>query len=348
MHPSRAVLVAIAGLVVLYQLAISAWPGAPRPTSNVNARTSLFPVADWRIRDLGGRGETALQREVPPERQEMSGWTQAYALGAAAVIVALAFLSANLMLEHRRRQQAELQVRHHLSTMAHMDRLAVMGQLTASLAHELHQPLGAILRNSEAAKMLLESGRPVNDELKEIVEDIRKDDKRAAEIIRRIRTLLRKREVHNEAVDLNDVVRETVDFVVPAALIKGVRLETDLKASPAIVTGDRVHLQQVLLNLVLNGLDAMADTPTSDRRLQVATSTRNGEIAVAVRDKGAGIAPSALAHMFEPFVTTKTEGMGMGLSIARSIIEAHRGKIFAENNPDQGATVRFTIPTASA
>ena len=174
--------------------------------------------------------------------------------------------------------------------MAHMDRLAAMGQLTASLAHELHQPLGAILRNSEAAKMLLASGRPVNDELKEIVEDIRKDDQRAAEIIRRMRTLLRKREVTNEAVDLNDVVRETVDFVVPAAMIKSVRLETDLKASPAIVTGDRVHLQQVLLNLVLNGLDAMIDTPETERRLHVATSTRNGEIAVAVRDKGAGIA----------------------------------------------------------
>jgi C4-dicarboxylate-specific signal transduction histidine kinase len=343
MRVASAVLAAFAGLLLLCQPS-SAWPGEARPPSN--AMTAPFPVADWRERDLGGGGD-APQPGAPADNDQTGGWKQPYALGAAAVIVALAFLSGNLMLEHRRRQQAEMQARHHLATMAHMDRLAAMGQLTASLAHELHQPLGAILRNSEAAKMLLESGRPVNDELKEIVEDIRKDDQRAAEIIRRIRRLLRKREVHNEPVDLNDLVRETVDFVGPAAMFKSVRLETELKASPSIVTGDRVHLQQVLLNLVLNSLDAMADTPTSERRLHVTTSTRNGEIAVAVRDKGAGIASSAMADIFEPFVTTKAEGMGMGLSIARSIIEAHRGRIHAENNSDKGATVRFTIPAAS-
>jgi C4-dicarboxylate-specific signal transduction histidine kinase len=338
---------AVAGLLLLCQPNVSAWPGDLRDPNMSIAGTSPHGVLDLRERDLGGMGDAHHQTDAPAETGSVRGWTEPYTLGAAAVIVGLAFLSGYLMLEHRRRQQAEMQVRHHLATMAHMDRLAAMGQLTASLAHELHQPLGAILRNSEAAKMLLASGRPVNDELKEIVDDIRKDDQRAAEIIRRMRTFLRKREVNNEAVDLNDVVRETVDFVVPAAMIKGVRLETDLKASPAIVTGDRVHLQQVLLNLVLNGLDAMIDTPATERRLRVVTSTRNGEIAVAVRDKGAGIAPSAMAHIFDPFVTTKVEGMGMGLSIAKSIIEAHRGKIHAENNPDKGATVRFTIPTAS-
>jgi C4-dicarboxylate-specific signal transduction histidine kinase len=345
MRVLSAVLAAFVGLLLLCHPIVSAWPAETR--SSRNAMTAPFPVADWRERDLGGRGDAPAQPDAPSDNDQPGGWKQPYALGAAAVIVALAFLCGKLMLEHRRRQQAEMQARHHLATMVHMERLAAMGQLTASLAHELHQPLGAILRNSEAAKMLLESGRPVNDELKEIVEDIRKDDQRAAEIIRRIRRLLRKREVHNEPVDLNDLVRETVDFVGPAAMFKSVRLETELKASPSIVTGDRVHLQQVLLNLVLNGLDAMADTPTSERRLHVTTSTRNGEIAVAVRDKGAGIASSAMADIFEPFVTTKAEGMGMGLSIARSIIEAHRGRIHAENNFDKGATVRFTIPTAS-
>ena len=347
MRPASLILAAVAGLLLLCQPNASAWPGEVRDPDIAIAGTSPHVVLDWRERDLGGMGDAHHLTEAPAETGAVRGWPAPYALGAAAVIVALAFLSVNLKLEHRRRQQAEMEVRHHVATMAHMDRLAAMGRLTASLAHELHQPLGAILRNSEAAKLLLASGRPVNDELKEIVEDIRKDDQRAAEIIRRMRTLLRKREVINEAVDLNDVVRETVDFVVPAAIIKSVRLETDLKASPAIVTGDRVHLQQVLLNLVLNGLDAMIDTPETERRLHVATSTRNGEIAVAVRDKGGGIGPSAMAHIFEPFVTTKIEGMGMGLSIAKSIIEAHRGKIHAENNPDKGATVRFTIPTAS-
>ena len=331
---------AAVGLLLMCPLNTFAKPGDLRTQSKAtfgSARASLLPAFDWRERDLGSIRERS-QPESPIETSATRAWTQPYALGAVAIIVALAFLSGNLLFEHRRR----------LVTIAHMDRLAAMGQLTASLAHELHQPLGAILRNSEAAKMLLASGRPVNDELKEIVEDILKDDRRAAEIIRRMRTLLRKRELNNEPVDLNDVVRETVDFIVPAAMVKGVRLETDLKASPSIVTGDRVHLQQVLLNLVLNGLDAMIDTPTAERRLNVATSTIKGQIAVAVRDKGAGIAPGAIGEMFEPFVTTKTEGMGMGLSIARSIIEAHRGKIHAENNPDKGATVRFTIPITSA
>ena len=342
--------VAAVGLLLMCPLNTFAKPGDLRTQNKAtfgSARASLLPAVDWRERDLGSIRERS-QPESPIETSATRAWTQPYALGAVAIIVALAFLSGNLLFEHRRRRKAEMQLRHHLVTIAHMDRLAAMGQLTASLAHELHQPLGAILRNSEAAKMLLASGRPVNDELKEIVEDILKDDRRAAEIIRRMRTLLRKRELNNEPVDLNDVVRETVDFIVPAAMVKGVRLETDLKASPSIVTGDRVHLQQVLLNLVLNGLDAMIDTPTAERRLNVATSTIKGQIAVAVRDKGAGIAPGAIGEMFEPFVTTKTEGMGMGLSIARSIIEAHRGKIHAENNPDKGATVRFTIPITSA
>ena len=181
--------VAAVGLLLMCPLSPFAKPGDLRTWDRVTvgaARASLFPVFDWRERDLGS------MREMPQPESPIE-------IGAAvAIIVALAFLSGNLLFERRRRQKAEMQARHHLATIAHMDRLAAMGQLTASLAHELHQPLGAILRNSEAAKLLLESGRPVNEELKEIVEDIRKDDKRAAEIIRRMRTLLRKRELNNE------------------------------------------------------------------------------------------------------------------------------------------------------
>jgi C4-dicarboxylate-specific signal transduction histidine kinase len=264
--------------------------------------------------------------------------------GAVGVLVVLGFLLAKLMFEHRRRQEAEGAARRHLVTMAHMDRLAAMGQLTASLAHELHQPLGAILRNSEAARMMLASGQPSVAELQEIVDDILKDDKRAAEIIRRMRSLVRKRELNEEPLDLNDIVRETVALVAPAARSKSVRLETDLQNAPALVVGDRVHLQQVLLNLVLNGLDAMAQTSPADRRLQVRTATTDGHVELAVRDRGSGIPAESIGEIFEPFVTTKTEGMGMGLSIARSIIEAHHGRIAAENNADAGATIRFSIP----
>jgi C4-dicarboxylate-specific signal transduction histidine kinase len=264
--------------------------------------------------------------------------------GAVGVLVVLGFLLAKLMFEHRRRQEAEGAARRHLVTMAHMDRLAAMGQLTASLAHELHQPLGAILRNSEAARMMLASGQPSVAELQEIVDDILKDDRRAAEIIRRMGSLVRKRELNEEPLDLNDIVRETVALVAPAARSKSVRLETDLQNAPALVVGDRVHLQQVLLNLVLNALDAMAQTSPADRRLQVRTATTDGHVELAVRDRGSGIPAESIGEIFEPFVTTKTEGMGMGLSIARSIIEAHHGRIAAENNADAGATIRFSIP----
>jgi C4-dicarboxylate-specific signal transduction histidine kinase len=260
------------------------------------------------------------------------------------VVLSIAVLVATLAFEHRRRCEAEAAVRHHLATITHIDRLAVMGQLTASLTHELHQPLGAILRNSEAAKMLLASGRSSRAELEEIVEDIRKDDKRAAEIIRRMKVLLRKHEFSRESVDLNALVTETVTLVTPTAKAQHVQLDTQLEATPPLVEGDRVHLQQVLLNLILNGFDAMSRTVSGSRTIVVATNATHNHVEVSVSDHGIGLPTDASEDIFEPFVTTKREGMGIGLSIARSIVEAHHGHIAAENNVTGGATVRFSIP----
>lgn len=253
-------------------------------------------------------------------------------------------LAGTLWFEHRRRQIAEVEVRRHLATMAHLNRRASMGELTASLAHELHQPLGAILRNSEAATLLLTSGTAPVNELREIVDDIRKEDKRATEIIRRMRAFLGRHDLHEEAVDLNDVARETVDLIGSDAVTRGVRIEIDTHRSPAAVSGDRVHLQQALLNLLLNGMEAMRQTAPEHRRLIVSIAARNGDADVSVRDFGPGIPAHALRRVFEPFYTTKPDGMGMGLSIVRSIVEAHNGSIGAENNTDRGATVRFSLP----
>jgi C4-dicarboxylate-specific signal transduction histidine kinase len=260
------------------------------------------------------------------------------------LLAILAVLGGTLAFEHRRRREAEAQVRRHLETITHIDRLAMMGQLTASLTHELHQPLGAILRNSEAAKMLLASGRSSLAELEEIVEDIRKDDKRAAEIIRRMKVLLRKHEFSRETVDVNALVTETVTLVAPTAKAQHVQLNTNLNDTPPIVEGDRVHLQQVLLNLILNGFDAMSRTLPGSKTLIVATHATSHHVEVSVSDRGIGLPTDAVEDIFEPFVTTKREGMGIGLSIARSIVEAHHGHIAAENNVGGGATVRFSIP----
>jgi C4-dicarboxylate-specific signal transduction histidine kinase len=261
-----------------------------------------------------------------------------------ALLAIVAVLGAMLAFEHRRRREAEALARRHLETITHIDRLAMMGHLTASLTHELHQPLGAILRNSEAAKMLLASGRSSVVELQEIVEDIRKDDKRAAEIIRRMKVLLRKHQFTRESVDVNALVTETVTLVASTAKAQHVQLDTQLNETTPIVEGDRVHLQQVLLNLILNGFDAMSRTLPGSKSMVVATYATNSHVEVSVSDRGTGLPRDAVEDIFEPFVTTKREGMGIGLAIARSIVEAHHGHISAENNPTSGATVRFSIP----
>jgi signal transduction histidine kinase len=272
------------------------------------------------------------------------GSMRVYAMAALVASLVLSVLAGTVRFERYRRQLAEVEARRYLATMADLDRRAAMGHFAASIAHELRQPLSAILRNSEAATMLLASGSPSLAELQEILEDIRKDDKRAVEIIRRMKILLQDHERHEEPVDMNDVCRETVEFVVPDAAAHGARVQTNLQSAPVIVSGDRVHLQQVLLNLVLNALDALAHTAPEHRFLVVSTVIHNSHAEVSVLDRGSGIPVSAMRRMFEPFFSTKTEGMGMGLSIARSIVQAHSGRIVAENNVDRGATFRVFLP----
>jgi len=232
--------------------------------------------------------------------------------------------------------------------LAHASRLAVMGELTASIAHEINQPLGAILSNADAAELLLEAGPGRLDEVRRILADIRRDDLRASQVIRRMRELLGKRPLERQPLDLNDVAAGVLQLLGADAARRGVALEIELAPGLPAVHGDRVHLQQVLLNLLLNGMEAMADTPASRRRLAVRTARSDGGAEVAVTDSGPGIPPARLSPLFDSFFTTKKEGMGLGLSIARSIVEAHGGRIWAENRADGGAIFRFTVPTEPA
>jgi two-component system, LuxR family, sensor kinase FixL len=229
--------------------------------------------------------------------------------------------------------------------LIHASRVAALGELTASIAHEINQPLGAILSNAEAAELLLESESPPVDELRKILADIRSDDVRAGEVIHHIRLLMRKRAMQKGSLDVNELSAEVLRLMETEVKRRNVSLHAEFTAAPATIFGNRVHLQQVLMNLILNGMEAMAEMPAADRRLYVGTAT-NGRrrVEISVTDSGRGIPPEKLPRLFDSFFTTKENGMGLGLAIARSIIDAHQGRIFAENNPDGGATFRFDFP----
>jgi PAS domain S-box-containing protein len=245
------------------------------------------------------------------------------------------------------RKQAELEAKQRHDDLSHLSRVALMGELSASIAHEINQPLGAILSNAEAAELLLESESPPLDEIRKILADIRSDNLRASEIIRHLRLLARKRKMQIQSLDLNEVVSEVAKLMEIEAMRRSVVLRTEFTAGRTTILGDRVHLQQVLINLILNGMEAMTDTPEAQRCLYLRTST-NGErrVEISVTDCGQGIAPEKLHRLFDSFFSTKESGMGLGLAIARSIVDAHQGRIFAENNLDGGATFRLDLPTS--
>lgn len=261
---------------------------------------------------------------------------------AAILLQATAIVA--LLVQRRLRRQAELAAREQLVTLAHAGRLAVAGELSAAIAHELNQPLAAILSNAEAAELLLASSPTPLAELRQILADIRADDVRAGEVIRQLRMLLSKHAPKMVPLDLDVLAGEVLRLLTAEARRRNVTLETECAAHPP-VRGDRVQLQQVLLNLILNAMEAMEGTPPAQRRIVVRIATAGpGDAEVAVRDNGHGIPGAQLPHVFDAFRSTKGSGMGLGLSIARYIVEAHGGRIRAENNAEGGATLRFTLP----
>jgi two-component system, LuxR family, sensor kinase FixL len=252
-----------------------------------------------------------------------------------------------ISLDISERKQSELELAQQRNELAHIARVSTMGELAASLAHELNQPLGAILSNAEAAELFLQQDPPPLHEVREILAEIRKDDQRAGDIIHRMHTLLRKHELALVPLNLNELVQDVLELVSVDADLRKTTIRADLMPDLPPILGDRVHLQQVLLNLILNAMDAVAREPEELRKLVVRTARNQaGEVEAAVIDSGPGIAPDDLPRLFEAFYTTKPKGMGMGLSIARRIIKTHGGRLWAENNAAGGATFRFTLPAA--
>ena len=247
-----------------------------------------------------------------------------------------------------KRKEAEFEVRQQQDELAHVTRVATLGELTSSIAHEINQPLAAIRNYANAAQRLLSKSEPDLSKAKDALEGILRDDRRAAEVISRARELLRKEEPRYRPVRLNQVIREILAFIRSDAILEGLTIETKFVPELPVVLGDRVQLQQVILNLMLNAMDAMNKVKPELRKLVIKTENdENRDVKVSVRDFGEGIDEALRDKLFEPFFTTKTKGIGMGLAISQRIIHAHGGSIWVENDPGGGATFCFTLPAGN-
>ncbi len=249
-------------------------------------------------------------------------------------------------LERKRAVAQIVQLRNELT---HISRLTTMGQLSASIAHELNQPLSAILNNAEAVQSILSSANPDLNEVRAAISDIIEDDERAGQIIRRLWAMFRKDEVTRSEIDVQELLSETGRIVRADALFRNISLLVDVKAPVPAIVGERVQLQQAIINLVLNALDAVAQIEDGPGEVCVAASAglRNGGVDILVRDSGKGISPEVMPKIFDAFFTTKTNGMGMGLAIAKSIVEDNGGRLTASRNDHRGMTFKIWLPGSS-
>jgi signal transduction histidine kinase len=316
----------------------------------------LTPMVDWRQLRRWRIPEARLPRGTVVLHKEPSLW-DAYRWHIAGVItlcVVQGFLIGALLLQRAESRRANEELRRTEAVaqeqrleLAHLGRVATLGELSGAMAHELRQPLTAILANAQAARRFLKADPLDRDQLQEITDGIVEADRRAVEIIEGMRSMLRRGEVKSQLLDLNELAQEVLTLAASDLRRRGVTVVTRLDPRLPGVSGDRVQLQQVLLNLVLNGCDAMSAVPGDERRLTVATGPGgDGMVQLTVEDCGTGIPSSELDRIFEPFHTAKADGLGLGLTICRTIVSAHGGRLWATNNPERGATIHLALPDA--
>jgi len=266
-------------------------------------------------------------------------------LNASGEVVELVGTTVDIT-ERKRAEEERERLRHLEADLAHINRVSMMGELAASVAHEVNQPISGVVSNGSACLRWLAREVPDVEEAREAARRIVRDGKRAGEIIARIRALASKRAaINKEELNLNETIQEVLALVGDEAKKKSVTIRTDFAADIPPVSGDRVQLQQVALNLIMNAIEAMSSV--SDRARELVITTRNvdaNQVRVMVEDSGIGIDPQMIDKIFDSFYTTKPGGMGMGLSISRSILEAHGGRLWAEANDGPGTTLHFTLP----
>ena len=270
-------------------------------------------------------------------------------MAVAAVIPLQSILISYVLFQGRRRREAEAEAALQRQEVAHLMRVSLLGELSGSIAHEINQPLTAILSNAQAALYLLAQKSPDLAEIHDALQEIVHEDDRAGEVIHRLRSLLKKGERKAEYVNINDLVRSTINLLNSELIGRDINVGLDLQNSELLARGDSVQLQQVLLNLVMNAMDAMTSTPPAQRSILISTREEQaGTVDVRVKDQGHGIPPKVNGHLFEPFYTTKDHGLGLGLALCSTIIQAHQGKLTLVNGEGGGAIAGFSLPVQKA
>jgi signal transduction histidine kinase len=303
------------------------------------------PIFDRRELERWGIAESRLPANSIVRYRAPSLWSayRGTVLTTVGVLTVQSVLIVGLLYQRRARQRAESDSRRNLALAADASRRLTMAALTSSIAHELGQPLSSMIHNAQAGRMMLAADPSTPDVLGEIFSDIETEGVQATQIIDRHRTMLRGRQLDTKPVDLHAVIDDTLALVAHDMRARQVDAAVMLSSHPCIINGDHVLLQQVLVNLVLNAMDAMTETPPAHRRVTISTDVRATDVDVAVRDAGAGLPAQIDGALFTPFVTTKSRGLGIGLTISQTIVEAHGGAIDARNNPEGGATFTVTL-----
>jgi len=301
-------------------------------------------LARWQLAERNVPAACALLNR-PPDAWRNYLWQMVI---AASVIVLQAVLLMALLVQGRRRRLAEARLHARTANLAQESRISMIGALTANLAHEINQPIGAILSNAEAAQIMLEQGTLTPDKLREILADIRSDDLRASEVIRALRGLFAKSQWKPTAIETNSEVAEALRHVQFEAARRDVKLTPNYGSGMPAVLGDPLQLQQVVINLVVNAIEAVAHATGLRREVRIETAAVSDGVAIAVTDEGPGLSAEDAGRLFESTFTTKRESMGFGLSIVRSIVEMHRGRVWFEPNVPRGAVFRVWLPAIGA